>query len=270
MLGTLFGLLALYWFLRITFCRFSFIQAVLSLISLALCLILPKEFPLVPLIATILLLTFSFYRSVRNKNGPFRFSTLAGWLTVYAVGGVIALLTLVFKYQENEVIGHVVLKGKDQSEWVSWKNPSQPSVESSWVSSYEVEVQDAKGNKLFNDFVVGDLVGVRAQVILFNWPLKLLGFSHLYRLELVHNGYTTAERHQFFPHAAYALPFPMKLFEKVWNQLYLGNWKIFGIQSTTLESSYFPLRDGKLSAAQQEYDLVIGSSGLSSVRSSAQ
>jgi hypothetical protein len=263
MLGIVFGLLAVYWVARTIFCKRSLIQMFLAAVSLALFLLLPKEFALFPFVVIAGLLTFSLIRHIKNKNTPFRITNLAGWASLYVMGGVISLVSIGSQFKDDQVIGKVILKGHSQETWMSWKNPTQNQTESGWLPSYEVEIQDAKGNRLFSDLIMGDFVGVRAQVILIQWPYKLLGFSHLYRLELVHNGYSTAARHQFFPHVAYVLPFSFKLFEKVWNQLFLGNWQIPGVKSTTLESSYFPLREAGLTASTQEYDLVIGSTGLS-------
>ncbi len=263
MLASVFALLSLYWILRSALCKHSIIYTVLALLSLALFLILPKQFDLFPFSMAAAILAFSLIRHVKNKEAPFRLSNLAGWISLYVIGGVISLLSLTFRYHENQVIGRVILKGSEQSVWTSWKNPSQSSTESAWIPSYEVEVQDAKGKTLFSDFLMGDYVGVRAQLILINWPYQLLGFSHLYRLELVHNGYSTAERHRFFPHTAHALPFSRKLLETVWNKLFLGDWQIPGVKTITLESSYFPLREAKLNASAREYDLVIGPTGLS-------
>jgi len=267
MIAVVFGLLALYWVVRIIFCRKSYVHAALATLSLVLFLILPKQFSLAPTAIAAAFLTFSFIKHLKNKEAPFRLSAAAGWVSLYIFGGAISLLSLTFRYNENEVIGRVVLKGNDQSVWMSWKNPSQTSTESGWIQSYEVEIQDAHGKKLFTDFVMGDYVGVRAQMILIQWPYQLLGFSHLYRLELVHNGYSTAERHLFFPHVAYALPHSRQLLQTLWTRLFEGTWQIPGIKSTTLESSYFPLREAKLNASAREYNLVIGPTGLSAVAS---
>jgi hypothetical protein len=267
MLGMIFGLLFLYWIVRTITCKSSapvrFIQLFLGFISLALFLILPKQFAFIPFIVAAALLVFSLYKHIKKKEASFRFSTLTGWVALYVVGGAISILTIGFRYHDDQVIGRVILKGHDQSIWTTWKNPTQASSESAWMPAYEVEVQDAKGKTLFSDYLIGDYAGVRAQVILINWPMQLLGFSNLYRLELVHNGYSTAPRHQYFPHYAYALPFSLKLYEKIWTRLFHGNWQIPGVKSTTLESSYFPLRGPKLAASSKEYDLVIGDTGLS-------
>jgi hypothetical protein len=242
----------------------------LAAISLILFLALPKQFELVSFLVIAALLTFSLIKHIRNKQRPFRPAVLAGWTLLYVAGGGMALLTTAFQHQDEQVIGHVILKGRELPTWMSWKNPTQPSIESAWMHAYEVEVQDAKGRTLFSDYLAGDYVGVRAQLILIRLPYHLLGFSHLHRLELVHNGYSTAQRHELFPHVAHALPFPKRLFEKVWTQLFLGDWHLPGVKSTTLESSYLPLRDAKLAASTQKYDLVMGAAGLSARASCSQ
>lgn len=193
-------------------------------------------------------------------------SPMIGWSTLYGVGCLMALLITVFQFHKDEVIGHVVLKGEEKSVWTTWKNPAQTSTESSWLPSYAVAVHDSKSHELFSDYVIGDYVGVRAQMILIEWPMKLLGFSHLYRLELVHNGYSTAKRHELFPHVAYALPYPMKMFEKLWSKLFFNEWQIPGVKSSVLESTFLPLRNSKLTASSASYDLVVGETGLSAVQ----
>lgn len=263
MLATFFGLLSIYWLARFIFCRRSFVQPVLAFLSLILFLMLPKQFAPIPCFTLAVLLAISLFQHIRNKNGPIQLIALAGWGSLYALGGIIAIFVTAFHYQDQRVIGHVVLKGQDEQRWMTWKNPSQASSESAWMPSYEVEILDTKGKKIFSDYLIGDYVAIRAQVIMIDWPYQLLGFSHLSRLEMVHNGYSTAQRHHFYPHVAYALPFSMNFFEKIWNKLFMGDWHIPGIRSATLESSYFPLRGAKLNAQAQHYELVVGETGLS-------
>jgi hypothetical protein len=262
------GLLSIYWLARIfvgrpsSFSKGSYIC--FAILSLGLFLSLPKEFSWIPFLVITALLSFSF---IRRRQAQLKFRSFIGWSSFYVIGCTIALISVIFS-DKQAVVGHLILKGHDQSTWMTWKNPSQPEPASAWISSYEVEIQDAKGKKLYEGYIFGDYVGLRAQIITIHWPYKLLGFSHLYRLEMVHNGYSTAHRHQFFPHMAYAFPFPARFFEYVWEQLFTGAWKIPGIKSSTLESSYFPLREPHLKPSSRTYELIIGSSGLSSKESS--
>ncbi len=260
-MGHVFGLIFLYWVIRIVFCRPSSMERVfqifLALVALLFFLALPKAVVWQPLAISALILAFSLKRHLQKHSEPLRLAPLIGWLSLYLVGGVTSLLILAFRFQEEQIIGRVILKGESKPTWMTWKPPTAQGIEGAWIPSYGVEILDAKGKKLFCDLIPGDLVGVRAQVILIDWPYHLLGFEHLYRLELVHNGYATAQRHQFFPHMAHALPFSAQLLETVWKRLFLGSWRMPGIKSSTLESSYFPLHEAR------EYDLVIGKTGLS-------
>lgn len=271
MFAYIFGLLFLYWLIKIIVCRSTGLirvgRAALAVLSLILFLILPKEFAW-PLLVIGAMLTFSLLRSIKNKGMPFRLSPFLGWCTFYSFGAVAALLSAVFQYHQEEVIGHLILKGCDRSTWMSWKNPAQKIMEEAWIPSYQVEIQNAKGKQLYSNYIPGDFVGVRAQVITIYWPYRLLGFSNLYRLELVHNGYSTAERHRFFPHTADELPFPAKIFDYLWSHLFIGSWKLPGVKSSTLESAYFPLRNPQLQPNTSRYELIIGATGLSARRTS--
>jgi hypothetical protein len=265
MLAICFGILFIYWMLRVILCKRSYLQLGLALLSLILFLVLPKHFEMVPTLVLTAILTISLIKNIKKKENTLDLSKLIGWATLYVVGGAIAMLSTAFRSQESQVIGQVILKGHEQSIWTTWQNQAKNKTESAWISSYQVEIQDSKGKTLYDDYVLGDYVGIRAQMILIHWPFQLLGFSHLCRLELVHNGYSTAERHQFFPHMAKALPFSSKLVDKLWNKLFMDEWRIPGIQSTTLESSYLPLREAKLKPRSQIYDLIVGPTGLSTL-----
>jgi hypothetical protein len=267
-LAITFGLLFLYWISRIAFCRPSPALKVgygfFALLSMGLFLALPKKLFFLPLLPVGMLLSFSFFKHFQKPRKRFRIGRLLGWSLLYFTGSAAALLSSVFQSNQENIVGHVILKGQDQSIWTTWKNPSQPHMASAWLPSYEVEVQDASGRKLYCDYIMGDFVAVRAQVITIDWAYHLLGFSHLCRLEMVHNGYATAERHLFFPHAAYPIRSSTQLLENIWNKLFTGSWKVPGIKSSTLESSFFPLREAQIKPNTRTYDLVIGSTGLSS------
>ncbi len=265
MLAISFGLLCVYWILRVVICKSSPLFFSLAAISLILFFMLPKQFVPIPTLVIGALLIYSLIRHSK-KERSFQLSPMIGWSCLYGVGCLMALLTTVFQFHKDDVIGHVVLKGEEKSVWTTWRNPAQSSTESSWLPSYAVAVQDRKSHELFSDYVIGDYVAVRAQAIIVEWPMKLLGFSHLYRLELVHNGYSTAKRHELFPHVAYPLPYPMQLFEKLWSKLFFNEWQIPGVKSSVLESTFLPLRSTKLTASSEAYDLVVGDTGLSAIR----
>lgn len=233
----------------------------LGTLSLALFLLLPREFHLVPFAAFALLIGFFIYRRF-STDYKFSFPSLLGWSCLYTVGAFAATLCTFFTADQK--VGKIVLTGNTQSEWVSWKNPKS-DLEGAWLESYEVVVEDLKGKELSRQYIYGDMVGLRAQVLTIRWPFHLLGFSNLCHLETLHNGYRTSSRHNLFPHLASALPFSFPALQKLWTKLYHAQWKIPGIKSTTLESTYLPLITAQLQPNQGAYLLIVGNSGLTSI-----
>jgi hypothetical protein len=161
-------------------------------------------------------------------------------------------------------VAKVIFTGNSQSEWVSWKNPNS-NLEGAWLESYEVVVQDLRGKELSRQYIYGDLVGLRAEVLTIHWPFHLLGFSNLCHLETVYNGYRTSSRHNLYPHLASSLPFSFPALQGLWTKLYHGQWKIPGVKSATLESTFFPLVTGDLLPNQNSYWIIVGNSGLTSI-----
>jgi len=238
-----------------------FLDVTLGTLSLALFLLLPREFHWMPFLATALLIGFFTYRRF-TQGYKFSFQSLLGWSSLYVMGAFAALICTFFTADQR--VGKVVMTGNAQSEWVSWKNP-RSDLEGAWLESYEVIVEDSKGKELSRQHLFGDLVGIRAQVLTIHWPFHLLGFSNLCHLESLHNGYTTSSRHNLFPHLASSLPFSFPALQKLWTKLYHGQWKIPGIKTATLESTYLPLVTAELQPNQGSYWLIVGNSGLTSI-----
>ena len=89
--------------------------------------------------------------------------------------------------------------------------------------------------------------------------------TRLCHLEALHNGYSTTSRHNLFPHLATPLPFSFPALQSLWTKLYHGQWKIPGVESATLESTYLPLITAQLQPNQGSYWLIVGNSGLTSI-----
>jgi len=241
------------------------LDVTLGTLSLALFLLLPKEFHWLTFLTAAALIGFFVYRRF-SKSLPFKFSLqrLIGWSCFYLVGTLTAISCLFFRLTSDQKVGKIVMTGNTKSEWVAWKNPhSDP--EGAWLDSYEVIIEDLNGKEVSRHYLYGDLVGLRAEVMTICWPLNLLGFSNLCHLEALHNGYSTSSRHNLFPLLASALPFPFPLLQKFWAKLYHRQWKIPCVKSATLESTYLPLITAELQPNQGSYWLIVGDSGLSSI-----
>ncbi len=237
------------------------LDVTLGTLSLALFFLLPRQFHLVPFLAIAALISFFIYRRF-SQGYKFSLQSMIGWSFLYVVGAFAAAICTFFTTDQK--VGKIVLTGNTQSEWVAWKNP-RSDMEGAWLESYEVIVEDVKGKELSRQYLYGDLVGLRAQVLTIHWPFHLLGFSNLCHLEALHNGYRTSSRHNLFPHLASALPFSFPALQKLWSKLYQGQWKIPGIKSATLESIYLPLITAELQPNQGSYWLIVGNSGLTSI-----
>jgi hypothetical protein len=224
------------------------IDYTMGTVSVVLFLVLPGDFQWKPLTVIAAVIGISMYRRISQgaESRRFSFQTLASFACLYTLGAFAALSSIFFRMSEEKKIGKIVLTGQTKTEWVDWKNPANEKIESAWLDTYEVVIEDPKGHELSRQFVYGDLVGIRAEIITIEWPFQLLGFSNLCHLEAFYNGYATAKRHNFLPHMGYQLPFAFKGFQMVWEKLYRGEWKVPGLKNSKLESVYFPLTTADL------------------------
>ncbi len=242
------------------------IDVALGTFSLALFLLLPADFHWKPFVVIAAMIGISIYRRLSKpiKEKKFSLQTMVGWGCLYTVGAFVAISCTFFKLTEDKKVAKVILTGNTKPQWISWKSPSHSHDQGAWMEGYEVVVQDLKGKELSRTYVYGDLVGLRAEILTIHWPFHLLGFSNLCHLETLYNGYRTAQRHNFFPHAASALPFSLPFLQSLWEKLYHGEWRIPGVKTASLESAYLPLVTADLKPSQRSYWLVVGSSGLTS------
>jgi hypothetical protein len=238
----------------------------LGTFSLILFLLLPSQFHWQPFVIIAAIITISLYRRLAKspQENKFSFQSMIGWGCLYTIGAFAAISCTFFHLTEDKKIAKVIFTGDTQSEWVNWKNP-QSNLEGAWLESYEVIVQDLRGKELSRQYIYGDLVGLRAEVLTIHWPFHLLGFSNLCHLETLYNGYRTSSRHNLLPHLASTLPFSIPVMQGLWIKLYHREWKIPGVKSATLESTYLPLVTADLQPTQGSYWLVVGSSGLTSL-----
>ena len=228
---------------------------------LALFLVLPKAIHWPSLLVFASLIGFSLYQRLKQKKQG-SIQTWIGLGSVYTLGGFVVLATLFFRLTEDHKVAKVILTGESKPLWVEWKNPAKEQKEAAWMESYEVILQDAQGKEISRQWIYGDLVGLRAEVMTFPWSMKLLGLTNLAHLDTVYNGYKTAQRHNLFPHAAEELSFQSAFLQSVWHQLYHTDWKLPGVERASLESVYLPLQTADLQPNMGSYWLVVGNSGL--------
>ncbi len=227
-------------------------NGVLGVYSLALFVIFPKSFDWKVFLVALVCVGFLTFWRLTHPGRRSLVSNLS-WIGVYTLGVIVALTTSLFRLTDDKKIAKVILTGKSEDVWVSWKNPSHENLQGAWLKSYEVVLQDLKGNEVCRKFVYGDTVGLRAEVVHLAKPFHWLGFSNLYRLQTVYNGYSTSSRHNQFPHEGSSLPWS---YLPLWEKLYMQNWKIPGVRSATLESVHLPLsRSGS-------YWLIVGQTGI--------
>ncbi|CAM0117196.1 hypothetical protein [Rhabdochlamydiaceae symbiont of Dictyostelium giganteum] len=267
MFSSLYALLAIYWFIKLTLFQSTLRQKVyfafMAALSLWIFFKLPQEMNRVFIGGAGILLLFFLFLESRKK--PLRFAGLIGYVAafIYVTGFILAALYHTFSLFEHNVIGYMHLKGKETSTLCSWKNPYDQHVEKAYLPAYELEVLDQNKNRLFQGQMIGDLVAIRTRVIILSFPVRFLGFSHLYQLDMIYNGYNTASRHISFPHFAYGFSQNRGWLEKIWSQLFTGEWNFPGIKRAVLESSFFPLKDNDSCPLQQEYELILDGAGVS-------
>ena len=116
--------------------------------------------------------------------------------------------------------------------------------------AYEVQFDTPDGQPVAQLFVYGDQVAVKARVIRFRPVLNAIGIQNLCRVEYAHNGYSTADRFNQFPHRAQVIHAADPRLEPVqawfwgkWEGIYYQEQKSWWVKSATLESGYFPLKD---------------------------
>jgi hypothetical protein len=124
-------------------------------------------------------------------------------------------------------------------------------------------------------WIYGDQVAIKGRVLRLSPLLNVAGVPNLFELVYAHNGYTTAERHNAFPHLALKLePMGPLAVHPLWQGLQarlLAAWErgaadgsTWAIRSATTESTYFPLAEPDGSPVKRTFRLVLTPGGLTS------
>lgn len=172
---------------------------------------------------------------------------------------------------EDRPILKIVMTGRQRTEQVRWQPPNRKA-ENQVLPEYEVQFETPDGTDLERTFFYGDQVAVKVKVLRFRPILNLLGIRNLASIDFIYNGYTTAERHNFYPHHAekilmgptVLLPFQRR-FWGFWEDVYEEKSAFWLIRTATLESNFFPLVNKDGSAFRGKYLLTVNSGGLSAV-----
>lgn len=185
---------------------------------------------------------------------------------------LLVLMTSGFLYlSEDRPIAKVILTGQKKPIVVEWKSPVG-TLRKETLDAYEVRIQRPSGSPIADLYVYGDQVAVKAKVLRFRPILNVIGLHNLCRIEYVFNGYTTAPRHNTYPHLAQEISVNPPILENYqlafwsyWEKSYFQQGKYWWLKSATLESQFFPLVDRHGKPFKGAYYLTITSGGLSSV-----
>ena len=147
---------------------------------------------------------------------------------------------------------------------MEWKAP-QGLLQKKTLPCYEVIIETCNNQEIARAFLSGELVGIRAQVIRFPKLLHRIGIHPCYQVDLMYNGYRTAQKYQSLPIEAVALHTSSPHFlEKIWTSLFFSTVSHWWLKAATYESNYFPLTDEKNNPFSGQFYLTISDGGLSS------
>jgi hypothetical protein len=172
---------------------------------------------------------------------------------------------------EDRPVAKIIMTGQVKPQLVEWKSPVG-SLKNETLNSYEVRIERPSGKPVANLFVYGDQVAIKAKVIRFRPILHVIGMHNLCHIEYVYNGYSTAARHNAYPHLAQEISMNppilenyQKVFWSYWEKSYFQQGKYWWLKSATVESQYFPVVDQNARPFKGAYYLTVTPGGLSGV-----
>ncbi len=191
--------------------------------------------------------------------------------SVCLIAAAVCLHSMLFKLTDDIDILKITLTGKTEKRWVEWKNPGGQN-KSAELTCYEVIISSIDDEPFFHTYIYGDLCAVRGKILRLHPWLNRLGFSNLYHIDAIYNGYRKAEDYNAFPVEATVLDPPSSLrfffesffwdkWKKTFSDYYTSKW----IKSATLESNYFPLTQSTSEPYCGGFFLTITPGGLSSI-----
>jgi hypothetical protein len=167
----------------------------------------------------------------------------------------------------------VDVTGKTATQTVRWAPPNQAPREET-LRTHQVVFRGPDGTAVAEAWLYGDEVAVKGRVLRLAPILSAAGLPNLFELNFAHNGYSTLDRHNSYPHVAVPLPPSGPLAVHPWwrpiQRRLLGGWERmsnegqpWAIRSLTVESTYFPLVDPHGNPVRHTYRLVLTPGGLS-------
>jgi hypothetical protein len=211
-----------------------------------------------------------------TAKAPGAASVLTGLVLVLLLV-LVAMLSLMragfLALTEDRPILLVDVTGETARQSVRWAAPGQPPREEPRVT-HRVVFRQPDGAPVAEAWVYGDQVAVKGRVLRLSPWLNAVGVPNLFELTFAHNGYETADRHAAEPHMAVPLPPGGPLAVHPWwrplQAWLLARWERrlaaespWGVRSTTVESTYFPLADAAGAPVKRTFRLVLTPGGLS-------
>jgi hypothetical protein len=172
---------------------------------------------------------------------------------------------------EDAPLYRITMSGQSRAEKVEWKAPAG-TLRSEPLPAYEVKIETPDDRLVAIRYVYGDQVAVKAKVLRLKPILNAMGIRNLYRIDYIYNGYTTAARHNTYPHRAQEIetthpllqPFQERFWD-YWENSYFLRARDPWVKSATLESTFFPLVNPDGSPFRGSYFLTLTPGGLSAV-----
>lgn len=228
------------------------------------------------LIFSVLTLPVAISLNVRLRHGfrprPALFLIKTIFVFFLICIALLVLMTSGFLYlTQDRPVAKVVLTGQKKPVAVEWKSPVG-SLRNETLDAYEVRIERPAGSPIATLYVYGDQVAIKAKVLRFRPILNVIGLHNLCRIEYVFNGYSTAARHNTYPHLAQEISANPPILENYqqafwsyWEKSYFQQGKYWWLKSATLESQFFPLHypDGR--SFKGAYYLTVTPGGLSGV-----
>lgn len=177
----------------------------------------------------------------------------------------------------DRVTLRVEVTGETKPEQVRWAPPNRPAREENLIA-HHVIFRYPNDRPVGDVWIYGDEVAVKGRVLRLPPMLNAVGIPNLYELLFAHNGYTTAERFNLYPHMAVPLPLTGTLAVHPWlrplQRRFLEHWtkptssgSVWAIKALSDESTYYPLIDSAGKPVRETFLLVLTPGGFSTGRS---
>ena len=161
--------------------------------------------------------------------------------------------------------------GETAVETVRWAAPGEPLREEA-LTTHRVLLRTPEGAPVADLWLYGDQVAVKGRVLRLSPLLNAAGVPNLFELQYAHNGWTTLERHNAFPHVARPLrpvgPLAVHPWWRGLQQRLLARFErgeegsAWSVRALSTESTYFALAAADGRPVRRVYRLVLTPGGL--------